>query len=75
VTSGIPRYREQFENRPLDIVVEAAMARAYSIDLRERLIAAVAEGDSIRATGEIFEVSPSAVSKLAQRWRRSGRLP
>jgi transposase len=48
------------------------MPRPYSIDLRERVIAAVAEGESVRAVGEIFDVSPSFVSKLGQRWRRSG---
>ncbi len=50
------------------------MPRPYSIDLRERVIAAVTEGLSVRAVGEIFDVSPSCVSKLAQRWRRSGRV-
>jgi transposase len=50
------------------------MARPYSIDLHERVIAAVAEGQSVRAVGEIFDVSPSFVAKLAQRWRRSGRI-
>src|SRR5271166_2862855 len=50
------------------------MARPYSIDLRARVIAAVAEGESVRAVGEIFDVSPSFVSKLAQRWRRTGRI-
>ena len=48
--------------------------RAYSLDLRERVIAAVAEGESVRAVGEIFDVSPSFVAKLAQRWRGSGRI-
>jgi transposase len=55
-------------------VVEAVMSRPYSIDLRERVIAAVTEGLSVRAVGEIFDVSPSCVSKLGQRWRRSGRI-
>ena len=48
--------------------------RPYSIDLRERVIAAVAEGESVRGVGEIFDVSPSFVSKLGQRWRRSGHI-
>src|SRR5208283_3405731 len=74
VLPRIPRYRCSCENRPPDIVAEAVMARPYSIDLRERVIAAVAEGESARAVGEIFDVSPSFVSKLAQRWRRSGRI-
>ena len=50
------------------------MPRPYSIDLRERVIAAVSERLSVRAVGEMFDVSPSFVSKLAQRWRRSGRI-
>ncbi len=50
------------------------MPRPYSIDLRKRVIAAVTEGLSVRAMGEIFSVSPSFVSKLAQRWRRSERI-
>jgi len=50
------------------------MTRAYSIDLRERVIAARSEGLSVRTVGEIFDVSPSFVSKLAQRWQRSGRI-
>ena len=50
------------------------MPRPYSIDLRERVIGAVAEGQSVRAVGEIFAVSPSFVAKLAQRWRRSGSI-
>src|SRR5208283_360969 len=41
VLPTIPRYRRSCENRPPDIVSEAVMARAYSIDLRERVIAAV----------------------------------
>jgi len=48
----------------------AVMARAYSIDLRERVIAAVTEGESVRAVREMFDVSPSFVPKLAQRPRR-----
>ena len=40
------------------------MSRPYSIDLRERVIAAATEGLSVRTVGEIFDVSPSFVSKL-----------
>ncbi len=50
------------------------MPRPYSTDLRERVIAAVTERLSVRAVGEIFDVSPSFVSKVSQRWRRSGRI-
>jgi transposase len=55
-------------------VAEAAMPRPYSIDLRERVIQGVAEGQSVRAVGETFDVSPSFVAKLAKRWRQSGRI-
>src|SRR5208282_3438662 len=74
VLPGIPRCRWSCENRHPDIVVEAVMPRPYSIDLRERVIAAVTERLSVREVGEIFDVSPSFVSKVSQRWRRSGRI-
>lgn len=41
------------------------MSRALSLDLRERVLAAVARGLSHRAAGERFGVSPASVS----RWR------
>jgi transposase len=50
------------------------MARPYSVDLRERVVRAVEAGTSRRATAARFEVSPSFVIKLMQRWRRRGTL-
>jgi len=50
------------------------MARPYSVDLRERVVRAVEAGASRRATADRFEVSPSFVVKLLQRWRRRGTV-
>jgi len=49
--------------------------RAYSTDLRERIITAVERGDySIRQIVHIFSVSLSFVVRLLQRHRRSGSI-
>lgn len=48
------------------------MARAYSLDLRERVVAAVANGAACRAVAETFGVSPASVVKWSQRFRASG---
>jgi len=48
------------------------MARPYCVDLRERVVRAVEAGASRRATAAQYEVSPSFVIKLMQRWRRRG---
>ena len=50
------------------------MTRPYSVDLRERMVRAVEAGASRRATAAKFEVSPSCVVKLMQRWRQRGTL-
>jgi transposase len=50
------------------------MARPYSVDLRERVVRAVEAGASRRATAAKFEVSPSFVIKLVQRWRQHGTV-
>lgn len=50
------------------------MVRAYSLDLRERVLAAVARGEPVRSVARRFGVSPSFVSKLHSRYRRSGSL-
>lgn len=47
------------------------MVRPYSIDLRERVLAAVAAGEAIRSVAERFRVSPSFVSKLHTRYRQT----
>jgi transposase len=50
------------------------MARPYSVDLRERVVRAVENGASRRATAAKFEVSVSFVVKLMQRWYRRGTV-
>ena len=48
------------------------MARAYSLDLRERVVAAVASGQTCRAVAVRFGVSVASVVKY-QRFRATGR--
>lgn len=44
------------------------MTRAYSLDLRERVIAAVEGGASRREAAERFEISVSSAIRWMQRW-------
>jgi transposase len=48
------------------------MGRAYSLDLRERVVAAVAAGQSCRAVASTFRVSVASVVKWSQRFRATG---
>jgi transposase len=48
------------------------MARAYSLDLRERVVAAVASGQSCRWVAKTFMVSVASVVKWSQRQRAVG---
>jgi transposase len=48
------------------------MARPYSLDLRERVVARVAAGDSCRRVAALFDVSVASVVKWSQRKRRTG---
>ena len=48
------------------------MARPYSQDLRECVVASVASGRTCRATAVLFGVSVASVVKWSQRWRASG---
>jgi transposase len=48
------------------------MGRAYSFDLRERVVAAVASGQSCRAVAATFKVSVASVVKWSQRFRATG---
>jgi transposase len=48
------------------------MARAYSLDLRERVVAAVAAGESCRSVATKFKVSVASVVKWSQRFRATG---
>jgi transposase len=50
------------------------MARPFSEDLRQRIVAAVESGGSRRATAKHFAVSVSCVIKLMQRWRQTGSV-
>jgi transposase len=48
------------------------MARAYSLDLRERVVAAVAGGESCRKVAGTYKVSVASVVKWSQRFRVTG---
>ncbi len=48
------------------------MARPYSLDLRERVVARVDAGDSCRAVSALFGVSVASVVKWSQRKRQTG---
>ena len=48
------------------------MARPYSFDLRERVVAAVAAGESCRKVAATFQVSVASVVKWSQRYRATG---
>ena len=48
------------------------MARPYSLDLRERVVAAIVAGQSCRAVAATFKVSVASVVKWSQRFRRTG---
>jgi transposase len=48
------------------------MARAYSLDLRERVVGAVLRGLLCRAVAALFNVSAATVVKWARRARETG---
>jgi transposase len=48
------------------------MGRAYSLDLRERVVAAVVGGESCRTVSATFKVSVASVVKWSQRYRATG---
>ncbi len=48
------------------------MGRPYSLDLRERVVASVAAGESCRAVAKAFRVSVASVVKWSQRYRATG---
>ena len=50
------------------------MAKPYSEDLRERVVAAVEAGATRQAAGDRFGVSDSSAIRWVQRWRSSGQL-
>lgn len=49
------------------------MTRAYSSDLRQRVIGAVVGGLSARSVAKVFAVSASSAIKWVQQWRIDGR--
>lgn len=48
------------------------MVRPYSLDLRERVVAAVSSGQTCRAVADTFGVSVASVVKWSQRFRQAG---
>ena len=50
------------------------MTRSYSLDLRERVVAAVAAGGTCRQVAERFQVSVASVVKWSQRYRATGSV-
>jgi len=50
------------------------MPRAYSDDMRVRIVRAVDAGASRRSTAAKFEVSVSFVIRLVQQWRATGSI-
>jgi len=50
------------------------MVRPYSLDLRERVVAAVESGQSCRAVAKTFGVGVSSVVKWSQRHRETGSV-
>jgi transposase len=50
------------------------MVRAYSNDLRERVVSAVGAGDSCRAVAARFGVAVSSVVKWSRRYRETGSV-
>ena len=50
------------------------MAKAYSEDLRLRILEAVHSGATIREIGKRYNVSPSFVSKISCLYKREGHI-
>lgn len=48
------------------------MARPLSSDLRTRVVARVAEGETVRAVASMFGLSVPSVVKWSRRWRATG---
>ena len=50
------------------------MTRAYSNDLRERVVGAIDAGETCRVVAARFGIAVSSVVKWSQRYRRTGRV-
>ncbi len=48
------------------------MAKPYSLDLRERVVACVALGEAVRPVAKRFSVSVASVVRWSQRYRATG---
>jgi len=48
------------------------MVKPYSLDLRERVVARVQAGESVRSVAQTFDVAVSSVVKWSQRYRATG---
>ncbi|MGI8570958.1 MAG: helix-turn-helix domain-containing protein [Methylocella sp.] len=48
------------------------MARPYSLDVRERAVARVGAGESVRSVAAVLQVSVASVVKWSQRFRATG---
>ena len=48
--------------------------RAYSLDLRQRIIAALEAGESVKEVAVRFDVSPRTVRRYRHQWRETGTL-
>src|SRR5271166_225308 len=48
------------------------MAKPYSLDLRERAVARVRAGESVRSVARVLNISASSVVKWSQRFRATG---
>jgi transposase len=48
------------------------MAKAYSLDLRERAVARVMAGETCRQVAKLFRISVASVVKWSQRFRATG---
>lgn len=50
------------------------MPRPLSIDIRERALARLVRGESIRTIAEALDIAPSSVVKWSQRYRQTGSV-
>lgn len=50
------------------------MSHAYSLDLRQRIVDAISEGQSRRAAAATFKVSPATAVRFKQRLDRTGSV-